>query len=88
MGTCAAAAFALAGGGIVRTMLRIMATKRRRRQGSGDESVRKLTKTGSYTYYVTIPKADIEALGWRERQRLRVRRTGQKIVVEDWKAKK
>ena len=67
-------------------MLRTMTTPRR--QASGDETVRKLTKTGSYTYYVTIPKADIEALGWKERQRLRVRRTGQKIVITDWKPRK
>jgi predicted aspartyl protease len=58
---------------------------KKRTSKSGDESVRKLTKTGSYTYYVTIPKADIEALGWRERQRLRVRRTGKRVVIEDWK---
>ena len=67
-------------------MLRTMTTPRR--QASGDETVRKLTKTGSYTYYVTIPKADIEALGWKERQRLRVRLTGQKIVITDWKPRK
>lgn len=60
----------------------------KRKHGSGDESVRKLTKTGNYTYYVTIPKADIDALGWRERQKVKVRRSGQKLVIEDWKPKK
>ena len=58
-----------------------MATKKKK-AGAGD-TVRKLTKTGNYTYYVTIPKADIEALGWKERQRLRVRLSGQKIVIEN-----
>ena len=55
-----------------------------RRQGSGTETVRKLTKTGQYTYYVTIPKAYIEELGWKERQRVVVRRSGSKLTIEDW----
>ena len=67
-------------------MLRTMATPGK--PGNEDENVRKLTKTGSYTYYVTIPKADIDALGWKERQKLKVRRSGQKIVIEDWKPRK
>jgi bifunctional DNA-binding transcriptional regulator/antitoxin component of YhaV-PrlF toxin-antitoxin module len=66
-------------------MLCTIMARNKKTQGSGTETVRKLTKTGQYTYYVTIPKADIEALGWRERQRLVVRRVGDKIVVEDWK---
>ena len=56
-----------------------------RRHGSKTEAVRKITKTGQYTYYVTIPKADIKALGWRERQRVVVRRVKDKLVIEDWK---
>jgi bifunctional DNA-binding transcriptional regulator/antitoxin component of YhaV-PrlF toxin-antitoxin module len=56
-----------------------------RKQGSGAETVRKLTKTGEYTYYVTIPKAHIEQLGWKERQKLVVRRSGSKLIIEDWK---
>ena len=47
--------------------------------------MRKITKTGRYTYYVTIPKSDLTALGWKERQRVRVKRSGQKIVIEDIK---
>lgn len=56
-------------------------------RGSKSETIRKLTKTGTYTYYVTIPKAFIDELGWRERQRLVVRKKGLKLVIEDWKAK-
>jgi bifunctional DNA-binding transcriptional regulator/antitoxin component of YhaV-PrlF toxin-antitoxin module len=52
-----------------------------RKHGSGSESIRKITKTGEYTYYVTIPKADIEALGWRERQKVIVKRVGKKIEI-------
>ena len=32
------------------------------------KEVRKITKTGKYTYYVTIPTEYIEELGWRLKQ--------------------
>jgi bifunctional DNA-binding transcriptional regulator/antitoxin component of YhaV-PrlF toxin-antitoxin module len=60
-----------------------MAKKTKRKHGSGTETVRKLSKTGTYTYYVTIPKSEIDALGWKERQLLKVRRSGSRIVIED-----
>ncbi len=52
--------------------------------GSKNELVRKLTKTGNYTYYVTIPKTELEILGWKEHQKLVVKRVGAKLVIEDW----
>ena len=57
--------------------------KVQRKHGSKTESIRKLTKTGSYTYYVTIPKSIIDELGWREKQNLKVRRRGTSIVVDE-----
>ena len=59
--------------------------KTNRIQGSKTEPVRKITKTGKYTYYVTIPKALIEELGWRERQKVVVERDGKTLVVRDWR---
>ena len=65
-------------------MLRSVVAKRTKRtHGSGSEEIRKLSKTGTYTYYITIPKEDIDALKWKERQRLRVRRIGKRIIIED-----
>ena len=58
-------------------------TKRDRIHGSGSERIRKLSRTGKYTYYVTIPKSYIDRLGWRERQRLIVELEGDRIVVRD-----
>ena len=55
--------------------------KRKKKNGL----TRKLTKTGEYTYYVTIPKDYIEALGWRVKQKVIVKLSGKKIIVEDWK---
>jgi len=56
---------------------------RRRIQGSKTENIRKISKTGQYTYYVTIPKSYIEQLGWRERQRVIVELEKDRIVVRD-----
>ena len=60
-----------------------MARAPKRKHGSGSESIRKITKTGQYTYYVTIPKAELDELGWKERQRVKVRRSGKKLIIED-----
>ena len=53
-----------------------------RRQGSKSESIRKITKTGPYTYYVTIPKTVLKELNWRERQRVTVKRVGKRLIIE------
>ncbi len=50
-----------------------------------NKKVRRLTMTGQYTYYATIPKEFIQALGWRKKQKLTVRLVGRKIIIEDWK---
>lgn len=49
---------------------------------SQDESIRKITRTGGYTYYVTLPKEELESLGWREGERVRVKRRGQSLVIQ------
>lgn len=54
-------------------------------RGSKTEPVRKITKTGNYTYYVTIPKALIDELGWKERQKVVVEKSGDTVVIRDWK---
>jgi bifunctional DNA-binding transcriptional regulator/antitoxin component of YhaV-PrlF toxin-antitoxin module len=45
---------------------------------------RKITKTGDYTYYVTIPREYIEALGWKCKQKVTVKLVGKSVVVKDW----
>lgn len=47
-----------------------------------DGVTRKLTKTGTYTYYVTIPKEYIDALGWRKKQKISVKLVDKKIILE------
>lgn len=47
---------------------------------------RKLTVTGeSGTYYLTIPKEIVRALGWRKGEFKTVRREGDDIIISDWK---
>jgi len=55
-----------------------------RKHGSGQEQVRKITKTAAYTYYVTIPKSILDNLGWREKQKVVVKQIGKRVVIEDW----
>ncbi len=43
--------------------------------------IRKLTKQGPYSYYVTLPKALVTRLHWRERQRLSIRPYGKGLII-------
>ncbi len=36
------------------------------------------------TYYISIPIEIIQALKWKERQKVVVHRRGEKIIIEDW----
>ena len=49
-----------------------------------NDNVRKLTKTGSGSYYVVLPKDMVRDLSWKERQKLQVRRSGKRLIIEDW----
>ena len=48
-------------------------------------NVRKIGETGSYTYFLTLPKSDLRALGWRKGQKVTIKRVGKKLILEDWK---
>lgn len=40
------------------------------------------------TYYVTIPKDFIRELGWREHQKVVVKKRRQSLTIKDWPIKK
>lgn len=40
---------------------------------------------GKYSYFITLPKAEIEELRWRARQKVVVKRVGRRLVIEDGK---
>jgi len=52
-----------------------------------DKNTRKLTRMGraGSSLGLTIPKELATALGWRERQKVVVKKSGKKLIVEDWK---
>jgi len=49
--------------------------------------VRKLTRTGSHSYTINVPKEIVKDLKWRERQKLEIvfDDRKQQFVVKDWK---
>jgi len=49
-----------------------------------ERHVRKLIRLGHGSLAVTIPIEDLRTLGWREGQKVNVRRRGQQITITDW----
>ena len=49
------------------------------------ENIRKITKTGSGSYYIIVPKEMIKELGWKERQKVILKRIGKDIKISDFK---
>jgi len=53
-----------------------------------EKHVRKLVKTGAYTYTLSIPKEIIEKYGWKEKQKLTVEDKGRgALEIRDWKSR-
>ena len=52
-----------------------------------EKNIRKLTRMGreGSSLGMTIPKELVQALGWRERQKVVVKKSGKNLVVSDWK---
>jgi bifunctional DNA-binding transcriptional regulator/antitoxin component of YhaV-PrlF toxin-antitoxin module len=52
-----------------------------------EREVRKLTKVGKKTIAVTIPIEIIRELGWREKQRVKIKCIRGGFVVRDYRSK-
>jgi len=50
-----------------------------------ERSVRKLTRVGKGSMCVTIPIEDLRELGWREKQKVVVKKVGERLIITDWK---
>ena len=50
--------------------------------------IRKVTRVGKRSLSVVIPADIISELKIKERQKLVLRRSGKKVIIEDWKPKK
>ncbi len=54
----------------------------------GDDNIRKLTKVGLQSISVILPIEMVRELGWREKQKVVVKRIAGGLVVRDWRNKK
>ena len=52
---------------------------------TGDKSVRKLTKIGGKSIGLTLPIELVRELGWKEKQKVTVKRVRGGLVIRDWK---
>ena len=50
-----------------------------------NKNIRKLTRLGKRSIGLTLPIDLIRELGWKEKQKVVVRKVGKKVIVEDWK---
>jgi len=50
-----------------------------------EQNIRKLSKSGRGTVYVTLPKDMVASFGWKEHQKLAITRGRGCIIIRDWK---
>jgi antitoxin component of MazEF toxin-antitoxin module len=56
------------------------------RKSLEERDIRKLTRTGGgKSVSVTLPIEYVRELGWKDRQKVTVKKVGKKLVIEDWK---
>jgi len=53
-----------------------------------NKNIRKLTKVAGHSFGVVIPPDFLRAFGWRERQRLIVKKVARGVLIIDAKTKK
>ncbi len=49
-----------------------------------ERDIRKLTKTGAGSITVTLPIELVRQLKWRSGQKVVIKKSGAKIIIEDW----
>ncbi|MDP2838342.1 MAG: AbrB/MazE/SpoVT family DNA-binding domain-containing protein [Candidatus Moranbacteria bacterium] len=52
---------------------------------TADKSVRKLTKLGGKSIGLTLPIELVRELGWKEKQKVVVKRVRGGVIIRDWK---
>ncbi len=50
-----------------------------------ESNIRKLTKVGRASIAVTLPIELVRELKWKERQKVVVKKSGQNLIISDWK---
>ena len=51
---------------------------------TSEKNIRQLVRLGKTSLSVTIPREIILQLGWRENQKVIVKKSGKSIVIKDW----
>jgi hypothetical protein len=54
---------------------------------STDKNIRKLTRIGKKSIGITLPIGEVRELGWRERQRISVKRIKGGFEIRDYRSK-
>ena len=49
------------------------------------QDIRKLTRVAKYSLGLTLPLAVVRQLGWQERQKVVVKRSGRHLIIKDWR---
>ena len=52
---------------------------------AGEQHIRKLTKLGGHSLGLTLPIGHTRALGWKDKQKVTVKKVNGALVVRDWK---
>ena len=50
-----------------------------------NQNMRKITKVGGKSLAVTLPKELVANLGWKEKQKVIVKRVRGGLLIKDWK---
>ncbi len=50
-----------------------------------NQNVRKITKLGGKSLAVTLPRGLVVELGWKEKQKVVVKRAHGGLLIKDWK---
>ena len=55
------------------------------RRSLDEKSTRKIFKSGGSSYAITLPKELIKDLGWKNKQKVVVKKYGKGLIIKDWK---
>ena len=55
---------------------------------STDKNIRKLTKIGRQSIGLTLPIEMVRGLGWREKQKVVVKKANGSLIIRDYRTKK
>jgi antitoxin component of MazEF toxin-antitoxin module len=50
-----------------------------------EKNIRKLIRLGRASLAVTLPKELTDKLKWQEKEKVKIKQVGRKLVITDWK---